>query len=140
MNRKICYQGRAQPDAGFVGRNDMRMVLAKGLVVASVAAALGAGLGSRPSLAHNDWGLPLVGGLVGGYALSGMMHQREGRAREQTVAEPVYVAPAAPAPVAAAPTASSIEHQLNVLDDLAANGYITKSEYQARRQALLNQL
>ena len=45
----------------------MKMVLAKGIVVASVAAVLG-GLGSRPGLAHNDWGLPLVGGLVGGYA------------------------------------------------------------------------
>jgi hypothetical protein len=123
----------------------MRMVLAKGIVVASVAAMLG-GLASQPGLAHNDWGLPLVGGLVGGYALSGMMHQRQQRSREQGVAEPVYVAPvaapmAAPvAPAPAAPTASSIEHQLNVLDDLAAKGYITQSEYQARRQALLDQL
>ena len=122
----------------------MKMVLAKGIVVASVAAVLG-GLGSRPGLAHNDWGLPLVGGLVGGYALSGMMHQRQQRSREQTVAEPVYAAPApvyaAPAaPAPAATTASSIEHQLNVLDDLAAKGYITKDEYQSRRQALLNQL
>ena len=49
---------------------------------------------------------------------------------------PVYAAPAAPA----APTAASIEQQLNVLDQLAAKGYITQSEYQARRQALLNQL
>jgi hypothetical protein len=125
----------------------MRKVLAKVFVVACVAAALGVGLGSRPSLAHNDWGLPLVGGLVGGYALSSVMHQRQERSRERVVSEPVYVAPAAipaapvvAAPVAAAPTASSIEHQLNVLDDLAAKGYITKSEYDARRQALLNQL
>jgi hypothetical protein len=69
-----------------------------------------------------------------------MMHQREQRSREQTVAEPVYVTPAAAAPAPAAPTASSIEHQLNVLDDLAAKGYITKDEYQSRRQALLDQL
>ena len=119
----------------------MTKVLAKGIVVASVVAVLG-GLGSRPGLAHNDWGLPLVGGLVGGYALSGMMPQRQERSREQTVAEPVYVAPAAApvAPAPAAPTASSIEHQLNVLDDLAAKGYITKEEYQSRRQALLDQL
>ena len=119
----------------------MRMILAKGLAVAAVAAVLGSGLGSRPSLAHNDWGLPLLGGLVGGYALSGMMRSQE-RTHERAVAEPVYVAPvAAPAaPAPAASTASSIEHQLNVLDDLAAKGYITKSEYQARRQALLDQL
>ena len=120
----------------------MRKVLAKGLIVAGVAAAAGLGLGARPGLAHNDWGLPLVGGLVGGYALSGLMHQSE-RPRETVVQQPVYAAPA-PAYVApaapAAPTASSIEHQLNVLDDLAAKGYISKDEYQARRQALLNQL
>ena len=123
----------------------MTKVLAKGLIMVGVAATVGIGLGSRPGLAHNDWGLPLVGGLVGGYALSGMMHQRQQRSREQTVAEPVYAAPApvyaAPAaPASAASTASSIEHQLNVLDDLAAKGYITKEEYQSRRQALLDQL
>jgi hypothetical protein len=121
----------------------MTKVLAKGLIVASVAATVGIALGARPSLAHNDWGLPLVGGLAGGYALSSLMHQREGGGRSTVYEQPVYAAPA-PAYVAPAapvgPTASSIEHQLNVLDDLAAKGYITQSEYQARRQALLNEL
>jgi hypothetical protein len=125
----------------------MTKVLAKGVIVASVAVTVGIGFGARPSLAHNDWGLPLVGGLAGGFALSSMMHQREDRPRYEQPAyaapaptyvapAPTYVAPAAPA----GPTASSIEHQLNVLDDLAAKGYITQSEYQARRQALLNEL
>jgi hypothetical protein len=123
----------------------MMKVLAKGLIVASVAATVGIALGARPSLAHNDWGLPLGGGWAGGYALSSMMHQREARPvyEQPAYAAPTYVAPA-PAYVApaapAGPTASSIEHQLNVLDDLAAKGYITQSEYQARRQALLNEL
>ena len=122
----------------------MTKVLAKGLLVASVATA-GVALGARPGLAHNDWGLPLVGGLAGGFALSSMMHQREGHPvyAQPAYAAPAYVAPA-PAYVApaapAGPTASSIEHQLNVLDDLAAKGYITQSEYQARRQALLDEL
>jgi Short C-terminal domain len=115
---------------------------AKGLIVAGLAATVVIGLGTRPGLAHNDWGLPLVGGLAGGYALSSLMHERE-RPRETVVSEPVYAAPA-PAYVApaapATPTASSIEHQLNVLDDLAAKGYITQEEYQTRREALLNQL
>jgi hypothetical protein len=126
----------------------MTKVLAKSLIVASVAASVGVALGVRPGLAHNDWGLPLVGGLAGGFALSSMMGQREHSSRgyEQPVyaapapayvaPAPTYVAPAAPA----GPTASTIEHQLNVLDDLAAKGYITQSEYQARRQALLNEL
>jgi hypothetical protein len=121
----------------------MTRVLTRGLIAASVAAIVGIGLGARPSLAHNDWGLPLVGGLVGGYALSGLMRQHSERPRETVVTQPVYAAPA-PAYVApaapAASSASSIEHQLNVLDDLAAKGYISKDEYQARRQALLNQL
>jgi hypothetical protein len=121
----------------------MTKVLAKGLVVAGMAAAVAIGLGAPPGLAHNDWGLPLVGGLVGGYALSSMMHQREERPRETVYSQPVYAAPAPvyAAPAApAAPTAATIEQQLNVLDQLAAKGYITQSEYQARRQALLNQL
>ena len=126
----------------------MTKVLAKGLIVASLAATVGIAFGARPSLAHNDWGLPLVGGLAGGFALSSMMHQREqpSRVYEQPVyaapapayvaPAPTYVAPAAPA----APSAATIEHQLNVLDQLAAKGYITQEEYQARRQALLNEL
>jgi hypothetical protein len=123
----------------------MTKVLAKGLIVAGVAATAGIALGARPGLAHNDWGLPLVGGLAGGFALSSMMHQREGHPvyAQPAYAAPAYVAPA-PAYVApaapAGPSAASIEHQLNVLDDLAAKGYITQSEYQARRQALLDQL
>jgi hypothetical protein len=123
----------------------MRKALAKGLALAVVAPALVIGLGSSPSRAHNDWGLPLVGGLVGGYGLSYMMNRDRESRREYVQPAPTYVVPAAPAAApAAAPsagsTAASIEHQLNVLDDLAAKGYITKDEYQSRRQALLNQL
>jgi hypothetical protein len=131
-----------RPGAGAVeGGDDMTKVLAKGLIMVGMAATVAIGLGSRPGLAHNDWGLPLVGGLVGGYALSSMMHRD--RPRERVYEQPVYAAPAPvyAAPAApAAPTAASIEQQLNVLDQLAAKGYITQSEYQARRQALLNQL
>ena len=109
-------------------------------MVAGMAAATSIGFDARPGLAHNDWGLPLVGGLAGGFALSSMMHRREEqRVYEQPVyaaPPPAYVAPAAPE----GPSAATIEHQLNVLDQLAAKGYITQSEYQARRQALLNEL
>jgi hypothetical protein len=117
------------------------------LIAAGVAAGLGVGTDTRTASAHNDWGLPLVGGLVGGYALSSLTHRGGSGRHEQAVSEPVYVAPAptyvAPAPTPAAPAASSaatVEHQLNVLDELAAKGYITQSEYQTRRQALLDQL
>ena len=70
----------------------MTKVLARGLMVAGMAAAVGIGLGARPGLAHNDWGLPLVGGLAGGFALSTMMHQREDRPRERVYEQPAYAA------------------------------------------------
>jgi hypothetical protein len=135
------------PQAGRVWsrEDDVGKALAKGLALAAVVPALVIGLGSSPTRAHSDWGLPLVGGLVGGYGLSYMMN----RSKEEkppaptyaapTYATPAYATPAAPPPSAAS-TAASIEHQLNVLDDLAAKGYITQDEYKTRRQALLNQL
>ena len=125
----------------------MTKAIVKGFGLAAMASALVLGVGSSPGFAHNDWGLPLLGGLVGGYGLSSIMH-REQRPRAEPVyvaPPPVYAAPAAPAvPAAAAPsagaTAAGIEHQLNVLDDLAAKGYITPDEDKSRRQALLNQI
>jgi hypothetical protein len=125
----------------------MGKTLVKSLALAVVAPALVIGLGGSPSQAHNDWGLPLVGGLVGGYGLSTLINRDRERDRGQAYSQPAPTY-AAPAPTYAAPaaapsaasTAASIEHQLNVLDDLAAKGYITKEEYQSRRQALLNQL
>jgi hypothetical protein len=120
----------------------MGKALAKRLALAAVAPALVIGLAASPARAHNDWGLPLVGGLVGGFGLSYLMNkQKEEKPPAPTyAAQPVYAAPAPAAPPSAASTAANLEHQLNVLDDLAAKGYITQQEYQSRRQALLNQL
>ena len=118
----------------------------------ALAVLLTIGLGSPPAMAgHEDWGLPLVGGLVGGAGLTYFaMHSREQSQtpKQQSYAAPpatTYVTPVVPAvpaasPTPAAPSAATVEHELNVLDDLAAKGYITKQEYQDRRQALLNQL
>jgi hypothetical protein len=115
-----------------------------GTVMGSVAiAALAAGGGSGAAKAHHsDWGLPLVGGLVGGAGLTALYYNSQRRDQERSapapqVVQPVYVAPAA-AP--AVPSATTIEDKLNVLDQLAAKGYITPAQYQARRQALLDQL
>ena len=125
---------------------DMAKALAKSFALAVVVPGLVIGLGASPSRAHNDWGLPLVGGLVGGYGLSYMMNwEKQEKQAAPTYREPAYAPPPpAPAPAASPPsaasTAASIEHQLNVLDDLAAKGYITQDEYKTRRQALLNQL
>lgn len=127
-----------------------------GRAIGGVAiAALAAGVGGTAAQAHHsDWGLPLVGGLVGGAGLTALYynsqrHDRGGggggeRSAPAQVVQPVYVAPAATvtpvAPAPAVPSATTIEDKLNVLDQLAAKGYITPAQYQARRQALLDQL
>ena len=113
---------------------------------AVAVAALAAGLGAGPAQAHHsDWGLPLVGGLVGGAGLTALYYHSQQGDRERAqpapvqAVQPVYVTPAAPA-APAVPSATSIEDKLNVLDQLAAKGYITPDQYKARRQALLDQL
>lgn len=102
------------------------------MLMAAAAAFLTSAAIAPPAKAHNDWGLPLVGGLVGGYALNSLMH-RPGH-------EKAAPAPAPPPAAAAGSQAATIEQKLNTLDQLAAKGYITKDEYNARREALLNQL
>jgi len=108
----------------------------------ALALALGAGLFTVAGPAearHNDWAAPLVGGALGGYALSSLVdsyRQRSSRP-STTYVEPVrgYV-PAS----SAGPSTRSIEARLQQLDQLAAGGYITKEEYAARREAILNGL
>lgn len=108
----------------------VRVVL---LAATLVAATVGA---TAARAHHNDWALPLLGGAVGGYALKSVLGAREGKA------QPAHAAPAAaPAPaVQPASSTASVESRLNELDRLAANGYITKEEYQQRRQAILDGL
>lgn len=117
------------------------MVQGRFSMTALAAVMLLTAAATRPAEAHNDWGLPLVGGLVGGYALKSFMGSREHEHEHSAPAPapPPAAAPAA-APAPAADSASAIEQKLNTLDQLAAKGYITKDEYNARRQALLNQL
>jgi len=150
MKRKICYQKRA---SGIGARrapamapleDDMRNMLGRKLGVVAIA-ALAAGVGANSAQArHSDWGLPLVGGLVGGAGLTALYYNSQRQHQESApaqVVQPVYVAPAAvPAASPAVPSATSIEDKLNVLDQLAAKGYITPAQYQARCQALLDQL
>jgi len=107
-----------------------------------VAVALGVGLGASSSQAHHsDWGLPLVGGLVGGAGLTALYYNHErSQEREQAARAPAPAAPAAAPAAPAVPSATTIEDKLNVLDQLAAKGYITPEQYKERRQALLDQL
>jgi hypothetical protein len=115
---------------------------------------------SSPRIASaDDKAAAFIGGLIGGHVLTNFARER----REQTQAlqemahnrqpayapvyrEPAYSAPPPaysappPAPAPAQNSAQSIESKLNTLDQLAAKGYITKEEYQRRREAILNSL
>jgi hypothetical protein len=117
----------------------LRMMMA-GAALGSVVVLLG-----LPARAHhNDWAAPLVGGALGGYALSSIVGAEQQKAR--AASSPSYVAP--PPTTYYAPvreyvpvnSTSSIEARLKQLDQLAAGGYITQQEYQQRRAAILNGL
>lgn len=90
---------------------------------------------AQPARAHNDWGLPLLGGAVGGYALSSIMHSSS--TKSKPASQPAHAAAPPPAP-ATAPT--SVEQRLHELDQLAEGGYITKQEYDQRRKAIIDTL
>ena len=95
--------------------------------------------------------MPLIGGALGGYALSSFLggekqstqpvHQAPAAPPVQYVpVQPVQYAPAHAAPAPASSSTASIEARLKQLDALAAGGYITPQEYQARRTQILNSL
>lgn len=96
-----------------------------------------AGAAAPAAARHNDWAAPLVGGALGGYALSSIVNSYQTKPRT-TYVEPAYVP--APYPPVASPSTGSIEARLRQLDQLAAGGYITKQEYDTRRAAVLNGL
>jgi len=138
----------------MVNRNTGRISATISAIALSAGVLLGA-VGSPRTASADDAGA-FIGGLIGGHVLTNFARER----REQTQAlqemaynrrpayapayrEPAYSAPAqarAPAPAPAQNSTQSIENKLNTLDQLAAKGYITKEEYQARRQAILNSI
>ena len=127
--------------------------LSKNRRVAHVMVLLAAGaataiivVGPGLARAHSDWALPFMGGLMAGHVATNFaMAQRERTEALQSMAYGGggggYGRPMpyryGPPPAYSAP---SPEQQLNTLDQLAAGGYITPQEYQARRQAILNSM
>lgn len=106
------------------------------LVAVVTAAALATA--AVPARAGNSWALPLLGGAVGGYAISSFVNSRKSEPPP-----PPPVQHTAPRPVVQAPppiSAATTEARLQQLDQLAAGGYITKAEYAQRRQAILSTL
>jgi hypothetical protein len=90
-----------------------------------------------PQSARAGSGAAFVGGLIGGHVLTNVARRSE--RRTQAAEYEAYSQPAAPA--AAPPSSqSSVQDRLDTLDTLAANGTITKEEYQQRRKAILDSL
>jgi len=107
--------------------------------IAVATAALLAASAAAPAQAGNSWALPLIGGAVGGYAISSFVNSRKSEPPPPPVhhTAPPPVAYVPPPPAAAPATAQA---RLQQLDQLAAGGFITKAEYEQRRQAILSTL
>jgi hypothetical protein len=97
---------------------------------------------------HNHGGAAFLGGMLAGHLVSGAVE----RDKEKTAAmndmaygqprsSTVYVQQPATTQSAYAPAAQqSVEERMNQLDKLAANGYITPAEYNAKKQAIIDSL
>jgi len=79
-----------------------------------------------------DEGAAFIGGLIGGHILTNMANQSERRTR--AAEQQAYQRQQAPAQ----PSQPTVEERLNTLDRLAANGMITKEEYERRRKAIID--
>ena len=99
---------------------------------------LAGGLTAIPKSVQAGKGGAFLGGLIGGHVLTNMADrsERQTQAAEQQ-AYSQQPAQAAPAP-AAQSSGSSVQDRLDTLDKLAANGTITKDEYQKRRKAIID--
>ncbi len=88
-------------------------------------------------------GAAFVGGLIGGHVLTNMANRSERRTRaaeyDAYSRQPAATPQQAPAPQPQG-SATSVEAKLDTLDNLAAKGYISKEEYERRRQAILDSL
>ena len=119
----------------------LKTVLATGTLVLGVATALIPI--SQPARAN---GGHFVGGLVAGHVITNMASRSERRtqaAEYQAYSQPATTTQQAPASqTAAQPQSSSpsAKERLSTLDQLAAGGYISKEEYQRRRQAIIDSL
>jgi len=101
-----------------------------GLAGAALAAALM--VSPMPVLAGD------AGAFIGGMITSSVLRNM----RDRTQAEQVqaYNSSRAVNQAPSAPQTSTPQEKLDQLDKLAAGGYITKEEYNTRRQAILNSM
>ena len=117
----------------------MKAIKSASVLVCSFVVLLGTSYFGKPAQAGS--GGAFIGGMVVGHVVGGFVRRDKARtdvAVNQAYSQPttVVVREAAPAPNAK----KSVEQRLSELDDLAQRGIITKDEYGARRQAILDSL
>ncbi len=119
----------------------MKAIKGAFVLVCSFVVLLGTSHFGKPAQAGS--GAAFFGGMVTSHVIGGFVRRDQARtdaAVHQTYSQPAYVQ-AAPAPAAPAqPVQKTVEQRLGALDDLANRGIITKDEYAARRQAILDSL
>ena len=97
------------------------------IMIVTIATVLGFGRDAQAG------GGAFVGGMLAGHLVSGAVQ----RSKERTQAEE-YAAYSQPRTQQT--STKTTEQKLGELDTLAAKGYITKSEYQSRKKAILDQM
>ena len=109
---------------------------------AAMGCLIGMALTAHSSGAHAGKGGAFVGGMIGGHILTRAMDNdaRRTRAAEYQAYNSQPRVVYQQAPPQASSGGRSAEQRLNELDSLAAKGYISQSEYQARRQGILDSL
>ncbi len=94
---------------------------------------------STSGTARAGGGGAFIGGMIAGHVVGGFVRRDRARTAAElnrSYSQPAPVVQAAPAPG----PAKTVEQRLGDLDDLANKGIITKDEYTARRQAILDSI
>ena len=107
---------------------------------------ISSGVISAPSPAQANEGAAFLGGMVAGHVVGGAIRRSKIRtaaaveaASQPKTTEIVYVQQPKSSSTTKSATTST-EQKLGQLDKLAADGYITKEEYQARKKAVLDSM
>ena len=98
------------------------------VMIVTVATVLGFGKDAQAG------GGAFVGGMIAGHVVTGAVN----RSKERTQAAE-YAAYSQPSTQQTSSTKTT-EQKLDELNTLAAKGYISKSEYKSRKEAILNQM
>lgn len=109
------------------------------VIISSCAAALLMGSLTTSGSAHASDAGAFIGGMVTAKVLNNM--SRRTRAEEvQAYNSSRAAQPAQPVQQAPAAKSQSTEEKLVQLDKLAAGGYITKEEYNAKRKSIIDSM